>query len=96
VPGYDIDSVPFAVARDNTGIILIDVIKHKSYKFADSPITENLFGHGDILKISGSAEDGYVLWTIMQVQGSTSAMACAVELPSDLPKALATLGTIKE
>ena len=31
IPGFDLDSVPFVIARDNTGLVIIDVIKNKAY-----------------------------------------------------------------
>ena len=43
--------MPFVMARDNTGIVLIDVRNRVAYMFAHAPIKANLFGHGDILKI---------------------------------------------
>jgi hypothetical protein len=65
VPGFDIDSVPFVFARDNTGIVLINVKELKAYIFSNSTISENLYGHGDILRISGAPEEGFVLWTVV-------------------------------
>ena len=43
---------PFIISRDNTGYILIDVKKQNAYLLANSPISANLFGHGDILRVS--------------------------------------------
>lgn len=30
-PGFDIDTLPFLVVRDNTGVVLIDVKQYKAY-----------------------------------------------------------------
>ena len=51
MPDYDYQKMPFIMARDNTGIILIDVRNRVAYMFANAPIKANLFGHGDILKV---------------------------------------------
>jgi hypothetical protein len=50
-PGYDYGKLPFIVCRDNTGIVFVDVNHCKAYVFAVAPIKQNLFGHGEILKI---------------------------------------------
>jgi hypothetical protein len=31
VPGFDLDDIPFIVVRDNTGIVLVDVMALKAY-----------------------------------------------------------------
>ena len=49
ISDFEINKRPFVISRDNTGIILIDVKNFKTYKLSNSPITVNLFGHGDIL-----------------------------------------------
>jgi hypothetical protein len=51
VADFDINRNPFIMSRDNTGYILINVKTIKAYQLAISPITANLFGHGDILRI---------------------------------------------
>jgi hypothetical protein len=55
VPDFDYKLCPFVLSRDNTGLNLIDVKNLKAYKFSDSPITVNLFGHGDALRIGRTA-----------------------------------------
>lgn len=52
VADFDMETNPFIISRDNTGYILIDVKKQKVYLLANSPISANLFGHGDILRVS--------------------------------------------
>ena len=39
------------MARDNTGFVLINTRTYKAHMLAISPITANLFGHGNILRI---------------------------------------------
>jgi hypothetical protein len=41
---------PWIIARDNTGYVVINVKTVKAYQLAISPISANLFGHGDILR----------------------------------------------
>lgn len=50
-PGYDYIKIPFIICRDNSGIILVDVNSCRAYIFAVSPIKQNLFGHGDIMRL---------------------------------------------
>ena len=40
------------MSRDNTGYVLINVKTIKAYQLAISPISANLFGHGDILRMT--------------------------------------------
>jgi len=100
VPGYDFVKMPFILCRDNTGLILINVCHQKAYLFAFSPIRQNLFGHGDILRISlsdvrlpGGGEARVTqLWTVLQQQEETAAAnVVCVNLPTDLPLALLTM-----
>ena len=48
---YDSQTNPFIMARDNTGYVLINTRTFKAHMLAQSPITANLFGHGNILRI---------------------------------------------
>ena len=57
MPDYDYQKNPFIMARDNTGILLVDVRNHVAYMFAEAPIKANLFGHGDILKVENTEMD---------------------------------------
>ena len=74
VPGFDMLKMPFLIARDNTGIVLVDVKNHLAYQFALAPIKANLFGHGDILKVvqtethpaPGKRAVSLSLWTVLQ------------------------------
>ena len=100
MPGYDYQKMPFVMARDNTGIVLIDVRNRVAYMFAHAPIKANLFGHGDILKVvqaelnlpGGGRAKVTQLWTVMQYseQAQQAAVVC-VQLPADLNLALTTL-----
>ena len=49
VSDFDIIKCPYVFARDNTGILLINVQSYKVHRFSESPITVNLFGHGEVL-----------------------------------------------
>ena len=51
VPDFDINRNPFIMSRDNTGYVLINMKTIKAYQLAISPISANLYGHGDILRI---------------------------------------------
>jgi hypothetical protein len=42
---------PFLISRDNTGYVLINVKTVRVYQLFVSPISANLFGHGDILRV---------------------------------------------
>ena len=48
---FDISKCPFIISRDNIGYVLINVRMMKAYQWTFSPITANLFGHGDILRV---------------------------------------------
>jgi hypothetical protein len=50
VADFDMISNPWIIARDNTGYVLINVKTIRAYQLAISPISANLFGHGDILR----------------------------------------------
>ena len=66
--------LPYIVSRDNTGLVLIDVKNYVAYLFAQAPISVNLFGHGDILRVinaevnvpGGGKARLIQLWTIME------------------------------
>lgn len=51
VPDFDMKKCPFALARDSVGLVLIDISKRKAFLLTETPITVNLFGHGDILRL---------------------------------------------
>lgn len=51
VPDFDLKKCPFVLARDNIGLVLINVSKKKAFLFMDLPISVNLFGHGEILRL---------------------------------------------
>jgi hypothetical protein len=65
-----LETNPFIISRDNTGYILIDVKKQKSYLLANSPISANLFGHGDILRISKLENGKQRIITVIQTANS--------------------------
>lgn len=52
VADFDMMKNPWIMSRDNTGYVLINVKTIKAYQLAISPISANLFGHGDILRIT--------------------------------------------
>lgn len=52
VADFDMERNPFIMTRDNTGYTLLNVKTSKAYQLAVSPVTANLFGHGDILRIT--------------------------------------------
>ena len=66
VPDFDIVKCPFAVARDNVGIILIDINQRRAYLLTELPISVNLFGHGDILKLFKTDFGETVISTVVQ------------------------------
>lgn len=51
VADFDVNRNPFILSRDNTGYVLINVKTVKAYQLAISPISANLYGHGDILRV---------------------------------------------
>ena len=56
---FEMVSNPFVISRDNTGYVLINVKTMKAYQLLISPISANLFGHGDILRVFKS-ENGHM------------------------------------
>ena len=87
-------SCPFVIARDNVGLTLIDVKNFRAFMFTVSPITVNLFGNGDILRIIATQQGKCRILTL--VQENEKAKLVGVDLPSDFYKALSTLATFKE
>ena len=79
IPGFSLARLPYIVCRDNTGLVLIDVRNCAAYMFAQAPISVNLFGHGDILRIinsevnvpGGGKAKLLQLWTVMQFSEHT-------------------------
>lgn len=58
VADFDLDKMPFILSRDNAGYVLINVKTQKVWMLCRSPITANLYGHGDILRVVKGAEPG--------------------------------------
>jgi len=57
LPDFDAESNPFIVSRDNTGFVIINVKTLTAHQLQLSPITVNLYGHGDILRILRAGSD---------------------------------------
>ena len=51
MPNFDMKKCPFALVRDSVGLVLIDISKRKAFLLAELPISVNLYGHGDILRV---------------------------------------------
>ncbi len=83
VPDFDLKRCPFVLARDNIGLVLINVSKKKAFLFMDLPISVNLFGHGEILRLLRSQSGNIGLTTIVQKVNSDEAILVKVELPRD-------------
>lgn len=65
VADFDIVKCPFVLSRDNTGYILVNVKTIKSYQLTVSPISANLFGHGDILRVMKADEKRQRIITVI-------------------------------
>lgn len=88
MPDFDMKTCPFAIARDNIGIVLIDISGRRAYFLTDLPISVNLFGHGDILKLLKTDSGNTIISTVVQDVHSASAILIKAELPRDFTKAL--------
>jgi len=53
MPGFSLEGYPFLIARDNQGIVVIDLKARAAYMLAikNGQISQNLYGHGSILDI---------------------------------------------
>ena len=53
MPSFDLNEFPYLLSRDDRGITLLDVKKFKAISLTvnNGAITQNLFGHGSILKV---------------------------------------------
>lgn len=88
VPDFDIKKCPFAVARDNLGIVLIDISRRRAFWLTDLPISVNLFGHGNILKLLKSKTGEFGITTVIQNLQTETAILIKADLPRDFTKAL--------
>lgn len=57
VADFDVVKNPFILSRDNTGYVLLNIKTVKAYQLAISPISANLYGHGDILRVMKIEQD---------------------------------------
>jgi len=73
VADFDIVKCPFVMTRDNTGFVLVNVKTIKAYQLALSPISANLFGHGDILRIAKGEAGKMRLITVIQINDTERA-----------------------
>ena len=71
VGNFDLDTCPFVMARDNLGYVLINVKTIRTYMLYNSPVSANLFGHGDILRIVKQDNDRQRIMTVIQEQGGS-------------------------
>ena len=60
------DRCPFVLSRDNTGYVLVNVKTVRAYQLSVSPISANLFGHGDILRVIKADEKRSRIITVIQ------------------------------
>ena len=51
---YNKNKLQYVISRDNLGFCLIDVRNKKAYTIKEQQISQNLFGHGQILEITDS------------------------------------------
>lgn len=58
VADFDLEKNPFVISRDNAGYVLINVKTNKAYMLCKNPISANLYGHGDILRVIKGPEPG--------------------------------------
>ena len=58
VADFDKVSCPFIIARDNSGLVLVNIKTKKTYFLMSCTIQANLFGGGDILRIMKDQETG--------------------------------------
>ena len=65
LPDFDLKTCPFAIARDNIGIVLIDISRRRAFLLADLPISVNLFGHGDILRLLKTDSGETIISTVV-------------------------------
>ena len=66
VGNFDLETCPFVMSRDNLGYVLINVKTIKTYMLCNSPVSANLFGHGDILRIVKQDNDRQRIMTVIQ------------------------------
>ena len=78
--------LPYILARDNTGFVIIDVKNKKTLKLSSDKITANLFGHGDVLQVCKTAMNKVRVLSVMQTP--TQALVTACEMPTDMTLAL--------
>lgn len=58
--------LPFILARDNTGFIIVDVKNKRALKFSTEAIQANLFGHGSVLLLEKSAQNRIKIVSVIQ------------------------------
>lgn len=73
VADFDMERNPFIMTRDNTGYVLVNVKTSKAYQLAISPVSANLFGHGDILRITKTDLQKNRIITVIQTTDSERA-----------------------
>ena len=62
---FDAKKCPFILSRDNMGFTLINVKSYKVYQLAKRPISANLYGHGDILRVMQGADNSARIITVV-------------------------------
>ena len=88
---FDMDSNPWIMSRDNTGYIMINVKTIKAYQLAVSPISANLFGHGDILRITKIDAFRNRVITVLQNTDTDQAQLLSFQMAPAFAKALLLL-----
>lgn len=90
IPAFDIKDCPFLLSRGNRGTILIDAKNHKAHTLSEEQISANLFGHGDLLRVSATAFDQTKVLTMVQ-DGAKEGKLVSLELPLDFIPAIKKL-----
>ena len=90
IPHFDIIDCPFLLSRGNRGTILIDVKNRKAHTFSEEQISANLYGHGDLLRVSATAFDQTKVLTMVQ-DGAKAGKLVSLELPVDFVPAIKKL-----
>lgn len=73
---------------------MINVRTSKTYQLAISPITANLQGHGDILRVMRLENGGMRVVTILQTTDSDKAQLVSFQLSYSFTEALQSLADI--